>query len=414
MTKYADILGKTSHTVMISVAVVLMTAALFMFIFGIRQRRKAWVLGLEALHFGWTFYLVFCMYDLLWVKSAVAAIKWMLNCPCWVLWLALGLSLAACVLSGMEGAHYGKTHLWSDSVKQAIDALPVGICVGKGQKLYLVNVRMNEFCVTTFGSVFDTADGLWQEVQRKGEKEGERLLVYGKGRALLFGKSTVQIGETDYLQIVANDVTEQYRMTTELQEKHDKLKEVQEKALDVRRRTEELAKEKELLDARVRVHDEIGHILLLGKYYFEHEEQEDEALLDAIKQSSALLLGENGVAMPADNCKEAIAWAASIGISVELTGDVPPESVPNKVVAQAVRECATNAVKHADAKRLWVKIEQNEGETAVYISNDGKKPVGDIVLSGGLRSLRKAVCDAGGEMTVDAAPDFLLTLRLRA
>jgi len=42
-------------------------------------------------------------------------------------------------------------------------------------------------------------------------------------------------------------VTEQYRITRELQTKHDKLKEVQLKALEVRYQTEELAKNKELL-----------------------------------------------------------------------------------------------------------------------------------------------------------------------
>lgn len=413
MNAYGGGLGKPVNSALMTIGVLLMAAALFLLILGIRQRRKAWLVALMAIHFAWDFYLVFCLMDARLVIAMVSVTKWVLDCPVWALGLMEGLSFAAIVLTSIDSAHYAKTYLWHESVKQAIDALPVGICVGKGNKIYLVNVRMNEFCVAAFGGAPDTADGLWAKVEEVGEQEGERRLVHGGGKTLMFGNSTVEIGGTAYRQVVASDVTEQYRITRELQTKHDKLKEVQLKALEVRYQTEELAKNKELLEARVRVHDEIGHILLLGKYYFEHDDQDAGALIGAIKTSSNLLMGvENAMEGQVDPYQEAVKWAEAIGLGVELVGDVPQESVPRKVVAQAIRECATNAVKHADATEMKVEIEVDAEQTAVRITNNGKPPKGDIVLSGGLRSLQKAVEEVDGQMKPESAPCFILTIIL--
>jgi len=161
------------------------------------------------------------------------------------------------------------------------------------------------------------------------------------------------------------------------------------------------------------VHDEIGHILLLGKYYFEHDDQDAGALIGAIKTSSNLLMGvENAMEGQVDPYQEAVKWAEAIGLGVELVGDVPQESVPRKVVAQAIRECATNAVKHADATEMKVEIEVDAEQTAVRITNNGKPPKGDIVLSGGLRSLQKAVEEVDGQMKPESAPCFILTIIL--
>ena len=414
MKTYGQLIGKPINLVVCTVTLLLLTATTSMLILSIRQRRKPWIIACEAVHFAWTFYLLFCLFDVQWPFGLPnKASAWILDCPTWVVGLMLALSAAAIVGTSIDSAHYAKTYLWTDSVKQAIDALPVGICVGKDRRMYLVNVRMNEFCVASFGRVFDTVDGLWAQVEEVGEQEGERLLVHNERKAFLFGKSTVQIAGTDYLQILAYDVTEQYRITTELRAKHDKLKEVQFKALELRYQTEALAKSKELLEARVRVHDEIGHILLLGKYYFEHEDQDAEALLTAIKTSSELLMGvEHEVENEEDAVALAVEWAKAIGLSVKLTGEAPRGDTARKVVAQAIKECATNAVKHADANVIEVDIAQEEGQTSVRITNNGRPPEGEIVLSGGLRSLLKAVEEAGGQMRVESTPNFCLNVTL--
>ena len=124
--------------------------------------------------------------------------------------------------------------------------------------------------------------------------------------------------------------------------------------------------------------------------------------------------------------------AGSIGVAVELRGEAPKEDQSpeerriRSLLAQAIRECAVNAVKHAGGDRLCVEITEiskntddldntnnteNKESILVAITNNGKPPKGPIAESGGLLSLRRSVESAGGEMRVESSPNFLLILR---
>lgn len=388
-------------------------AALFVLTMAVRQRRKAYVVALSALHFVWDAYLFGCLLHAS-VGGTVAVVDWIRTCPWGAVVALLAIDTALIGVAVAESVRYAKTHLWSESVKSAIDALPVAVCVGTDKTTYLVNVRMNEFCVHAFGKAAASAKELWANVCEKGEAHGDSVLVHGEGVALSFAKSNVLLDQREYTQITAYDVTEQYRITKELQDKHDKLEEVRLRQLEVRHQTEELARSKELLNARVTVHDEIGHILLLGKYYFEHVDQNDEALLTAIRRSNELLLSSNvGAEDVPDEYRETVQWVESIGIGIKLTGDVPHQIEIRRVLAQAIKECATNAVKHADARSIEVKIDETDEEVAATITNDGKPPKGEIVPSGGLLSLKRTVEEAGGTMTVESSPIVAIRMILR-
>jgi len=416
MTTYAEIANGAAGKALNTIILLLLCAQAFTLVTSIWERRKAHVMAMEGAHFVATFALFVCMLEAMKdPRYSAAFLRWFYACPVWVIAVCEALSLVLVVLTVVNCAHYARSYLWTESIKQAIDALPVAVCVGTPRRIFLVNVQMNEYCVAVFETAFDSVDALWERVCAEGATQGDSRLVRREGVTLLFGKSEVQVDGKLYTQVTAFDVTEQYRITAELQEKNAKLREVQLRELEVRYETEALARNKELLSARVRVHDEIGHILLVGKYYFEHVDQDDAALLATIKQSSELLLGtEDELQGQTDEYQEAVRWAQSMGVEVRLRGDVPHQFETRKVVAQAVKECATNAVKHADATYIEVRIESNLRDVVVVIVNDGKPPKGEIVLSGGLLSLQKSVENAGGLMIVRSTPDFSLTMVLRA
>ena len=59
-----------------------------------------------------------------------------------------------------------------------------------------------------------------------------------------------------------------------------------------------------------------------------------------------------------------------------------------------------------------VSMQSERGRWTVTLATNGTPPAGEIRERGGLRNLRAAVEDAGGDMRVRSLPGFLLTLHL--
>lgn len=112
--------------------------------------------------------------------------------------------------------------------------------------------------------------------------------------------------------------------------------------------------------------------------------------------------------------QQALALAKSIGVQTEITGSLPEYPAYRALLAQAVQECAANAVKHAEGDRLVLRPEKNGKEWTVRITNNGWPPEKPVTESGGLLSLRRYTEAAGGTMTVESSPAFALVLRLPA
>ena len=76
----------------------------------------------------------------------------------------------------------------------------------------------------------------------------------------------------------------------------------------------------------------------------------------------------------------------------------------------AMRECATNAVRHADADVLQVTVSCNDKAAEAVIINNGNQPAEEISEGGGLTSLRRRIERAGGQMLLQSTPRFMLTV----
>ena len=82
----------------------------------------------------------------------------------------------------------------------------------------------------------------------------------------------------------------------------------------------------------------------------------------------------------------------------------------------AIREALTNAVRHAEATELTVKIEQDEKRYHIEIFDNGSVSVSSITEGNGLSALRqrleqegaslKVLCDNSVSLIVDIPFDF--------
>ena len=171
----------------------------------------------------------------------------------------------------------------------------------------------------------------------------------------------------------------------------------------------------EILRARVSVHDEMGHLLLSGKYYLDRPAEGDRERLLRMERYTHLLLMQEGEepndALP-NSIERAVSAAREMGVTVSVSGTLPAGKTVCGLIDRAIRECAANTVKHASGDRLDVRISREDDSVRVTLCSSGKPPTGPIRESGGLLNLRRSIESAGGSMEVSAAPRVTLNIVL--
>ena len=314
-----------------------------------------------------------------------------------------------------------KTMLTSMSAKESLDALPDGICFfhADGQPL-LVNMRMNRISAELFGTTLLNADAFLQSL-RRGEEKAEFLRTEPTvivrtedGKVWDFRVRTLTVRRAAVQELIAYDVTEQQHLGEELDARNAALKRVNERLRRYSREVERSTMEKELLTAKMRVHDDVGRSLLAFRAYLEQPkaERNRNALLLLWRQTVAVLKNE---ASPVKRCSdwELLSKAAqSVDVQIVQDGEVPENDRERAVIIAAVHECLTNTVKHAKGNKLYLKLCSNETVLTATLTNNGIPPTGAICETGGLLNLRNTVETAGGTMKTEATPRFLLRIEL--
>ena len=217
--------------------------------------------------------------------------------------------------------------------------------------------------------------------------------------ALFFSRSEMEMDGKKYHQLIAVDLTEQYRITAELKEKNERLLDIQHRIKVVSALSGDMFEAQEIVGARTALHDHLGQVLLMGRHYLEHPDTTDAQLVHlATQQMNSFLLreAEEPVSPQEDDIGEALRNAEAIGVAVHVTGELPAAEPGESLTLQAIRECAINAAKHAGADTLFVTVIKDKENVTVTITNNGSAPKAPIVESGGLKALREAVETAGG------------------
>ena len=337
----------------------------------------------------------------------------------WAVYAAYeGLSAGILLLQFRQHLRYRTETVTPDAIRQAIDLLPEGICVSaKDGTVRLANLKMDALCRELTGERLSDARKLWTHLKKTGEDQsGERLIHTSQGESWLFARDILSIDGVDYERTSAVNVTERYHITEELREKNAHLKEIQRRMRAASELSGEMFIRQEEANARSALHNELGQVLLMGRHYIEHPATTDAAVVALMtRQMNSFLLGERRAPETdtGDELRHAIHMAGSIGVSVDWKGAPPEGGKQRTLLAAAIRECAANAVKHAEGDALRVEIRENGEGISMTITNNGKPPKAPVTESGGLLSLRRTVEAAGGEMTVQSLPAFSLTLILR-
>ena len=363
--------------------------------------------------------------------------------------LVIVVIFAAEVLCLVAVNRAGRDKLSPGSVKESLDALPDGVCFfSEDGRILLSNRRMQHISSDITGIGILNGEKLWRCIEEKSVKTDVSdglVILTSDSKVWNVRRSEIEAEGNRINEIVALDVTEQYELRRELEERNERLNSVNERLRIFSRDMSRLTAEKELLDAKIKVHDDLGRSLLAFRAYLtaEPSKRDRSKLLPLWRYVISVMKKETA---PSEEWDAIEKTAESLHIQIEINGDLPAglADLPvsgevRSAIMAAIRECMTNTARHARGDRLFVLIKCGAEQGAdhastsgsssasgtapcddaphgirIEITNNGRAPLVPIQEAGGLSNLRHMVERAGGIMTIEGSPQFLLRLDFKS
>ena len=341
--------------------------------------------------------------------------------------LVMVVIFAAEVLCLVAVNRAGRDKLSPGSVKESLDALPDGVCFfSEDGRILLSNRRMQHISSDITGIGILNGEKLWRCIEEKSVKPDVSdglVILTSDSKVWNVRRSEIEAEGNRINEIVALDVTEQYELRRELEERNERLNSVNERLRIFSRDMSRLTAEKELLDAKIKVHDDLGRSLLAFRAYLtaEPSKRDRSKLLPLWRYVISVMKKETA---PSEEWDAIEKTAESLHIQIEINGDLPAglADLPvsgevRSAIMAAIRECLTNTARHARGDRLFVLIKCGADAPhgiRIEITNNGRAPLVPIQEAGGLSNLRHMVERAGGIMTIESSPQFLLRLDFKS
>ena len=321
-------------------------------------------------------------------------------------WTAAALLLSALSLSALFLLRRkNRRQLSPVSIKESCDHLPSALCFAweNGQPC-LKNLKMDELSHLLTGEALLNANVFWKAI------ESQPIITLENGQTWSFERARMEMAGKNVYQITGTNITEEARLQREVEKDNLRLKDMNRRLRQYGQDVQEATREKEILRAKTRVHDQIGRALLQTRQFLSGAQGDAESVRAAWRQN-VRLLGKYADEQPVDTFDQLARAARAIGVTIERRGVFPAEDTESaQLVEIAAHECLTNLVRHAGGTRLEIIGGKTASGWRVRYLNDGSTPVGPIVEGSGLTTLRARVEAAGGAMEIAHAPRFELTL----
>ncbi len=315
-----------------------------------------------------------------------------------------------------------KQELNADSIKEAFDSLPVGLCFFDMNGIpFLCNQKMYDLVYELTGKDLQTMHELNSALIHPEEdvecitSGNEKLYRLLDGTTWTLHKSNLVLSDgATYWQYSATDVTELYGLQKELETDNAEVQDMIEQVQKINENMAVIVRQQEILNAKMRIHNKMGNCLLMARQYYmtDMPTERKEQLVNLWKDSLDALMSEVGSEDDTDACDEVIRIAEKIGVEVSIKGRMPEDEKLAYLLVVALRECVTNAVRHAKATQLVMQISYTNRYVECSFRNNGIPPEKAIEEGGGLTSLRQKINNADGTMRIQSAPEFVLRIQL--
>ena len=283
---------------------------------------------------------------------------------------------------------------------------------------------MYELTENLSGHRLRNAEELWQELSEFRAQNGIECVQSGRlptfrfsnGGVRQFARAELTIDGAPYIQTTTADITKLYTLSQELAESNAALHDQHKRLKDLFSQIVQIKREEEILASKVKLHDELGRCVLAGRRSLLQTGADGSlepvlALWCETVEKLEVSLGD--MAAPRDDTlRQLTDAAATLGCAIEFVGAIPENGDIAYLLLSAVREAVTNAVRHAGADRVTVRISEEDGVLAAQITDNGPRCPAAIIEGGGLTNLRRRLERAGGIMEVTCEGGVRLHLKL--
>ena len=328
------------------------------------------------------------------------------------------LLLVLIIIQQIRVYRWAKNSLSSMSIKEALDSLPTGLLFFKEDGIpRLVNEQMNRICVEAFDMPLHNGaefrDLVFQGSNRAASQTGDDQVFTLSDHVYQFSQNTLQAAGETYCELIASDITQEWELKRKLEEQQKKAKQINMRLKSLLDTIEYVTMSKELLQFKTTLHDNIGKSLLVAKrWILEPKMAERSEMLEIFRSNIRSLIQE-----------EPEHWqtpyfiiekqARQLGIELIVDGELPHEEASLvSLIDTAISTQMTNVLRHAEGKKVFVKVSRSEDSWILRLSNDGRAPMGKVTEKGGLSNLRREVQLYGGTMEIISEPAFELVLTL--
>lgn len=308
------------------------------------------------------------------------------------------------------------------SVKEAVDTIPEGVCVFTTDgRILLINRAMERFGESVTGAALMNGNSFSAQLFGGELQAGCRRVTTGEktvilrpdGRVFYAFERDFSVEKETHRVLRVSEITEEYEKTMELTRRQDQVKALNEKLVRYNQNIVDLSSEKEVLSAKVKIHDELGSgLLAIRKYLLDGGSEKDrESILAGLRRNISFLQ-QLPLEKTTDDYELMIRTADDLGVRIYIDGSLPGRESEKKVIVTAMHECITNTLRHAHGDELYIDIKEDGASVTAVFRNNGKQPVKKIEEKGGLASLRELTERSGGSMVVRSIPEFSLLVKI--
>jgi len=351
--------------------------------------------------------------------------EWLGNLPWLVYVLVFLVSVIYCGFGSWRERIIAKREITLDSIREALDNLPRGLCFSdeKGIPL-LINRKMYQLAEEATGKLCRNAEEMWREIlELEGQKCIEPLYKgnisafrWTDGNIWQFSRTELTLQNQRYIQTTATDITRLYTLTEELEKNNSVLDKQYKRLKNLLNEIVQITQEEAILASKVKIHKELGECLLAARRYLILKQPEKgifelfQHWQDVIGFMESTLKEEKKTSDYA--MRELIEAACALGCTIIFEGSTQEDAGHYPILKNAIREAMTNAIRHAGANELTVHMDIEDNTLYAVMKDNGNRLITSISEGSGLSTLRSRIEQAGGNMEIRLADGVELHIKL--
>lgn len=334
--------------------------------------------------------------------------------PLWSLVLGILCIAVVEVFILNHNLKWKRENITPSSIKEAIDDLPIGICCYEPSgQVIMKNNMMENICLAYTGESLLNAVSFRSALYEDKEAAEDKVVILQEDKVFSISDNPFSEEEPTLRIMTAADISEQYKNTQRLKNKQQLVVELNKELSEYGKQIVSSITAREVLNAKVKLHDELGaNLLAIKRYILNGGTTEERIAIENILHKNLRYLKNETEMKEKDEYAVILDTAEKLDMKVKVLGELTETQPQRHVIVTGIHECLTNTIRHAGGDELTVVLEEEAEWLIARFTNNGKAPKNEIKERGGLALLKALAEESEGTMEILWTPRFELILKL--